>query len=47
MITYSIIEKNKKMGFFDKLFGGLFEKSKKEKLDSKPSTFGGNGTSPQ
>jgi len=47
MITYSITEKNKKMGFFDKLFGGLFGKSKKEKLDSKPSTFGGNGTSPQ
>ena len=35
------------MGIFDKIFGGLFGKSKKEKLDAKPSAFGGDGTSPE
>lgn len=35
------------MGIFSKIYESLFGKSGKEKLDEKPSAFGGDGTSPE
>jgi hypothetical protein len=35
------------MGIFSEIYESIFGKSEKQKLDEKPSTFGGDGTSPE
>jgi hypothetical protein len=35
------------MGIFSEIYESLFGKSEKQKLAEKPSTFGGDGTSPE
>lgn len=35
------------MGIFSEIYESMFGKSEKEKLDEKPPTFGGDGTSPE